>query len=285
METSGSREWSRFFRFDECHSTGALHAHFVTHRYPRHVHEYFVVGLVESGVQSYLYRGTRHVTPAGNIFLVNPDEPHTGEAAAPEGYVYRTVYPSVELLAQVAGDVGTHAKIPFFKAAIIDDPLLARRLTRFHASLAKQAPNIERESLLFEALTCLITRHADPTVLPKPIGRERRAVRIARDHMEAAFGDDISLSVLADLVSLSPYYFARAFQNEIGLPPHAYLEGVRLTKARQFLDRGMDLATTALAVGYSDQSHFTRRFKRFLGITPGQYIRESKIRQDLRHGT
>jgi AraC-like DNA-binding protein len=76
---------------------------------------------------------------------------------------------------------------------------------------------------------------------------------------------------------LSPYYFARAFESEIGVPPHAYLEGVRIRKAREFLDRGDTIVSAALSVGYSDQSHLTRRFKRFLGITPGQYIREARF--------
>src|SRR5579863_5737223 len=92
VERTDRNEWSRYYRLPGSESVEALHAHFVSHRYPRHVHDYFVVGLVEIGAQSYWYRGERHTTPAGQIFLVNPDEPHTGEAATPEGYVYRTLY-------------------------------------------------------------------------------------------------------------------------------------------------------------------------------------------------
>jgi AraC-like DNA-binding protein len=73
---------------------------------------------------------------------------------------------------------------------------------------------------------------------------------------------------------------ARSFERAIGLPPHAYLEGVRIRRARQLLDRGAPLVEVALTVGYPDQPHFTRRFKRFVGITPGQYVRERRIAQD-----
>jgi AraC-like DNA-binding protein len=134
--------------------------------------------------------------------------------------------------------------------------------------------------LLFRALAHLIVHHSETRVGPRLAGCERESVRRAREHLEANFSADVSLSELGTLVSLSPFYLARAFEREIGLPPHAYLEGVRIRKAREILDQGSDLASTALAVGYSDQSHLTRRFKRFLGITPGHYIRESKIRQD-----
>jgi AraC-like DNA-binding protein len=285
MKSTHKNEWSRYQRLDEFESVEALHARFVSHRYPRHVHDYFVVGLVENGAQSYWYRGAQHITPAGQIFLVNPDEPHTGEAAVPEGYVYRTLYPHVDYLARVAEDVGNRTGIPFFKGAVLCDPLLATLLSSFHKCLAKAAPKVESESLLLEALARLITRHADPQASPRPVGRERPAVRKACEYMEAKFEEDVSLSKLARLVSLSPYHFARAFEREIGLPPHAYLEGIRIRKAREFLDRGETLVSAALSAGYTDQSHLTHRFKRFLGITPGQYVRESKLPQDRRKAT
>jgi AraC-like DNA-binding protein len=277
--TRARSEWSRYFRLP-VHSVEALHARFVTHCYPRHVHDYLVIGLVESGAQAYWYRGQRHITPAGQIFLVNPDEPHTGESATVDGYVYRTLYPRADLLARVVEDLGTGQGVPFFAGAVLNDPGLASLLSRLHQSLAEQHPKSECESLLFRALAHLIARHSETRANPKPAGSEREAVRKAREYLETNFSADVSLSELGALVSLSPFYLARAFEREIGLPPHAYLEGVRIRKAREILDRGSDLVSAALAVGYSDQSHLTRRFKRFLGITPGQYIRESKIRQD-----
>ena len=212
MASGQADEWSRFYRLGDAESTTALHARFLTHRYPRHVNDYFVIGLVESGVQAYTYRGARHTTPAGEVFLVNPGEPHTGEAATPAGYVYRTLYPSVDLLAGVAESVGGGRRVPSFRAAVIADPPFARRLARLHARLATGAPLLELESRLLAALTWLVSRHGDFVAAPAPAGRERRAVRMARAHMEAHFDEDLSLAKLAELVALSPYYFARAFE-------------------------------------------------------------------------
>src|SRR5258707_1309492 len=200
VKRTGNNEWSRYYRLPGSASVEVLHAHFVSHRYARHVHDYFVVGLVENGAQSYWYRGARHTTPAGQIFLVNPDEPHTGEAATPEGYIYRTLYPHADYLARVAEDVGNRVSFPFFRGAVLCDPLLATLLSRFHKCLAKAAPSVETESFLLEALARLITRHADPQATPRPFGRERPAVRKACEYMEANFEEDVSLSKLAGLV-------------------------------------------------------------------------------------
>jgi len=269
-------EWTRYYRISATEGVTALHARFVAHRYPRHAHEHCVVGLVESGVQSYSYRRSKHITLAGQMFVVNPGESHTGEAAAETGYVYRTLYLQTEFLRRVLDDLGMTTRFPFLRGAIINDRSLALLLARFHKSLSSQASKLEQESFLLDALAVLLLRYADASGVLCPAGRERAAVLKARDYIESHFDNDISLKRLAGLVSLSPYYFARVFEKATGLPPHAYLESVRITKACELLDKGATIGTTAFSVGYADQSHLTKRFKRILAITPGQYSEANK---------
>jgi len=273
-------EWTQYFRDPGLHDLEVLHAQFVTHRFSRHSHDYFVIGYVENGVQAYTYRGARHLTPAGHIFFVNPSEVHTGEAATPGGYIYRTMYPSVELMKQVPLDVTGRAIIPVFKEAVVNDPDAAAALSRFHWALAQRESPLTIQSLLFSVLAHLITRYTDPRLSIRPLGRERKAVVQGREYIEEHCARSISLSELSRTVGLSPFHFARAFEKEIGLPPHAYLEAVRIRKARELLDRGEPIVEAGLRLGYSDQSHFTNRFKRALGITPGQYIRQHRILHD-----
>lgn len=274
-------EWSRYYHDPQLHDLEVLHARFIDHRYARHAHEYFVIALVESGAASYWYRGAQRVASAGQVFVINPEEPHTGGAATPGGYVYRVLYPRVEHVAQIAAEIGTPATVPFFKDSVLRDQQLSRVLSSFHKQLAGKASSARCEALLLHALARLVTHYTDPRITPRTIGLERPAVRTACEYIHEHFAEDVSLSKLASLVSLSPYYFARAFEREIGLPPHAYLENVRIRKAREFLDRGCTVVSAALAAGYVDQSHLTHRFKRFLGITPGQYLQNSKIQQEL----
>jgi len=273
-------EWSRYYYDPVLHDLEVLHARFVKHRFSRHAHDYYVIGLVETGVQAYTCRGVRHTTAAGQIFLVNPAEVHTGEAATAAGYLYRTVYPRESLMEQVARENGDGSRLPFFKEAVVDDKRLASLFARFHEALADRRPRLEVESWIFAALAHLMSRHADSQLLARPPRRERLAVRQVRDYMETNYSADISLSEMAQLVSLSPCHLARSFEKEVGLPPHVYLETVRIRRARELLDGGNPIVDVGLAVGFRDQSHFTHRFKRTLGIAPGRYIRGRKIRQD-----
>jgi AraC-like DNA-binding protein len=271
-------EWSRYYRRPALHDLEVLHARFVEHRFTRHSHDYYVIGYVESGVQAFSYRGARHITPAGQMFLVNPGEPHTGEAATPEGYVYRTVYPRAALMQSLAAEVAPARTIPLFKHAVLCDDALAALLARFHGAVAGGEPSLAVESHLVSALFNLVRRYAESRPVRASRLVERDAIRRTREYINAHFDTDVSLSQLSALAALSPFYFARAFTKAVGLPPHAYLEAVRIRKARELIDNDVAIADTAVAVGYADQSHFTHRFKRVLGITPGQFARDRRPR-------
>ena len=200
----GCTEWSRYYHDHELHGLDVLHARFIEHRYARHAHNYFVVALVETGAASCWYRGAQRAASAGQVFVINPDEPHTGDPATPSGYVYRVLYPRAEHVATVAADIGTTKNAIFFKESVLHDPRLAILLTDFHKHFALRASAAECESLLLAALERLIICHSDPRIMPRPVGRERPPVRTACEYIQAHFADDVSLSKLAALVSLSP---------------------------------------------------------------------------------
>jgi len=63
-----------------------MRATYVTQTFPLHAHEGFALGVVEAGALGFRYRGAEVVAPAGAVNLANPGEPHTGQAAVPEGW-------------------------------------------------------------------------------------------------------------------------------------------------------------------------------------------------------
>lgn len=92
--------------------------------------------------------------------------------------------------------------------------------------------------------------------------------------IDSAIDEDLSLTALATEAGMSPYYFARAFRQQFGEAPHQYLLRKRIERGKELLLRtGTSLVEIALATGFSSQSHFTSTFKRFVGVTPGEYRR------------
>jgi AraC family transcriptional regulator len=88
-----------------------------------------------------------------------------------------------------------------------------------------------------------------------------------------------SLEQMAAVTRLSTYHFARQFKAATGLPPHQYVIARRVERARQLLQAGTDLSLAEVAadVGFSDQSQFSRHFKRHVGVTPAQFRMPARI--------
>ena len=95
----------------------------------------------------------------------------------------------------------------------------------------------------------------------------------ARDHLFAAYARKVTLDELAAVVGMRRFALAHAFTREVGMPPHAYQTHVRVQHARELIGCGRLLSTVSVEVGFADQSHLTRHFKRVLGLTPGRYAR------------
>jgi AraC-like DNA-binding protein len=272
-------ESARHWRHPALAGVDLLVARFVDHVYTRHAHEGYVVGVVERGVESFAYRGSTHDAPAGSLVLVNPGEIHDGYAGIPDGWAYRTSYPDIPVLADIAAELGQLTGTPSFPDAVVQDPATAAAFVAAHRA-AEQGDQLATSSLLRIAYGQVLRRHAD--LRPTPAGpvRAPRAVAAARELLHARVTDPPALQSLGDAVGLSPFALLRAFRAEVGLPPHAYLNQVRVRQAKVLLDLGQPPAEVALQVGFADQAHLSRHFKRVYGVPPGAYRRERKNVQD-----
>jgi AraC-like DNA-binding protein len=265
-------DWAHYFALPLFSGVELLHARFVRHAFARHAHDYFVVSVVEHGAQRFWCDRETHTTPALGIIVLNPGDAHTGEAASEAGFHYRALYPSAALMADVAAEVeGTGRTVPQFSRPRIDDEELAARLVRTHRMLVDRATALQGEEVILETLVALVARHADRTGPTREAGQERQAVRRVREYIEARFDRDVTLGELAEVAGLSPFHLARVFRAEVGLPPHAYLESVRVREAQRLIRGGQTLVEVAHGVGFADQSHFTHRFRRLVGVTPGRF--------------
>jgi AraC family transcriptional regulator len=102
-----------------------------------------------------------------------------------------------------------------------------------------------------------------------PRARLRAVVEYVEEHLAGC----PTLAQMAAVVRLNPYHFARQFKAATGLPPHQYLLTRRVERAKELLQAGADLslAEVALHAGFSDQSQFSRHFKRLVGVTPRRF--------------
>jgi len=270
----GLKEWSKLW-YNPQLDLELYQAACIKRCFPLHMHNYYVFCFVEKGLQSFSHRKEKYLTPPGGLILLNPGDAHTGEPADEYGFEYRAIYPKIFHMQEAAFELtGKWQNFPFFPKVRVDDPELAGYVRALHLSLIDEMPPITRVSLFLMVLTKAIMQYAEMNSTASVPGKERYAVKQACQYIQDHATEGITLTEVAEHVSLSRYYFLRVFREEVGMPPHAYLESVRIGKAKQLLEKGLSLNQVAHESGFSDQSHFTNRFKRFIGVTPGQYMQE-----------
>jgi AraC family transcriptional regulator len=160
-------------------------------------------------------------------------------------------------------------------------------------ALAREAVRGDSGSRVYaDALANILAVHLLRNYSKHPVGspgRESaaetpRAVSRAIAYIQENYSRDVALADIAEAAHLSPFHLTRLFKRTTGVAPYHYLIQLRVNSARALLVAGAgrrSLAEIASAVGFSDQSHLTRHFKRLLRVTPGQVMNGSLPAQPL----
>ncbi len=249
-----------------------LHARFAEHAYPPHTHDVWTLFLVdEGGVRYDLDRHDRAADRAMVSFLP-PHVVHDGRPATGDGYRKRAIYLEADVLGESL--IGRAVDRPF-----LTDPTLRARVSALHDALACPDDALEAETRLHDVAASIRAAlgDADPDR-----DRDERGGRDLAEALRAYLDDRLfatpTLAAAAADLGAGPTRIARAFSDAFSIPPHAYVDGRRLEIARDRILEGRPLADVAAELGYVDQAHLTRRFKRFLGTTPGSFAGRRRSR-------
>lgn len=110
-------------------------------------------------------------------------------------------------------------------------------------------------------------------------GLPKYKLRQVIDYIDAHLDQNLGMTELADLVQMSPHYFARLFKQSMGFAPHQYVIRCRVERAKHLLLQGkQSIAQVAYNVGFAHQSHLNRHFKRWLGFTPKVLLEKERER-------
>ncbi|KEZ76075.1 AraC family transcriptional regulator [Salinisphaera hydrothermalis C41B8] len=259
------------------HATGieTLRAHFEGHAYDPHWHDVYLFGTTEAGVQQFRCRGRQNVSTPGQAFLLAPGEIHDGNAPEAGGFTYRTMYIEPAWfdawLERLADDAPASVE-PTFNATLAGDPRLVAAIDRAVGALHEREPRMAREAALDDLLLAL-GRHVNWRLPATAPDDPPMLARSARDYLHAHVGEDVGLDDLAAALGVSRFRVSRAFKTAYGMPPHAYLVQLRVVRARRRLMAGDEPAEIAAALGFADQSHLGRWFRRAYRLSPAAYRR------------
>jgi AraC-like DNA-binding protein len=242
-----------------------FHARMVDYAYPAHCHQTWAVLIVDDGAISYHLDRRRHDAAGQTVTLLPPGVAHDGRPAPGAGaFRKRELYLDGAFFpAELTGAAVDNTSI--------SDPALRAALSQLHDCLLAEPETLDAEARLArvgERITGHLTRLPRPVRAPEP-GIAWQLRRLLDDHMTSQVG----LAWAAATLDRSVPHLVRSFTRQFGLSPHGYVIGRRIDAARRLMLRGAAPADVAAAVGFYDQAHFTRHFKRHTAITPASYAR------------
>jgi AraC-like DNA-binding protein len=204
--------------------------------------------------------------------LISPYEISFGGSDNDE-FEYDVLYPSCELVNDIMKVAPGETAFPCFqdvilkRSDVVDDLISAMdgyiSKPEFGASTAKIEGSLG-DLLRGRAL------NADSNGFSKS---NCVAIATACELIRESQRTPIDLSIIADRVGLSRFYFIRLFHKFTRMTPSAYQRQVKLAAARRLILDGANLAAAAAEAGFADQAHMTRLFKQTFGFTPGQLMR------------
>lgn len=237
--------------------------------FPNHFHEYYVIGFIEDGQRVLSCRNQECTIAKGDIILFNPGDSHTCVQSDDGTLDYRGINITKEVMLDLTEEVTGKRELPGFSQNVIDDKEVACYLCPLHEQMMNGSCEFGKEENLLFLISLLIQRYSQPFKSCVPECREE--VEKACDFMEQHFANRIYLDQICRHAGLSKSTLLRAFTKFKGVTPYNYLESIRIGKAKKFLEQGMPLIEVAMRTGFSDQSHFTNSFNRFIGLAPGLY--------------
>ena len=238
--------------------------------YGRHWHETHSVGVITGGRSTYVNGTHEEVVEQGAVVVVNPGDVHGCNPVGDAPWSYVMFYLDPVWLggvqARLRGDADTAFR-PYDQAALRAPHVVEAGVRLFDVLADARRSVAEREAAVVVFVALL-----DGALAP---GRHseaapRKVERVA-EYIDTHFADPLPLQDLCDAAQLSGSYLIRAFKKRYGVAPHEYQTNRRIQYAKARLRAGAAIAQVALDVGFADQAHFQRVFKRMTAATPRQY--------------
>lgn len=237
--------------------------------FPNHFHEHYVIGFVEEGERQLSCRNREYALEKGSIVVFNPGDNHGCTQSDGGTWDYRGFNISREVMLRLAEEVTGRKELPGFSQNVVYDEETGCYLRPLHEMVVRGIEGFGKEEVLLFLISTLIQNYGRPFESCIPECREE--IEKACEFMESHYRSRICLDDICGYAALSKSTLLRAFTKSKGVTPYRYLENIRINEAKKLLGQGVSPLEAAIQTGFSDQSHFTNYFNRFIGLSPGVY--------------
>jgi len=211
---------------------------------------------------------------SGSVFVMSRGTEHSVSFPKPVKRILLNLEPT--LLQQAFSENDRGSDVELINQRGVQDPQVEHILRALEADLEAGLPG---GKLFGESLLCALAVHLQRSyaVIPSKNAKPGNGLPRARlnrviEYIDANLDQEIALTALAKIAGMSPHYFSELFKRSLHFSPYQYVLRRRIEHARQLLGQpSVSVLEAAVRSGFSDQSQFTRIFRRVVGVTPTGY--------------
>ncbi len=237
--------------------------------YEAHSHDEFSFGIIDHGQADYHNRHHLHRIGKGDVVTLNPADVHS---CNPESgtWSYRMLFVDTLKMGEIQQEILQNYADDYFP--FLND---LERKKEFSQKFQFLFNALQVESSPLQAQVCLYDFIEMSLGKPSISCSDRTTQQVQLMRIREKLLDELDithhLDDLAEEAGVSRYQLLRAFKRQFGLPPHAYLMDEKIKRSKVLLRSGLGISEVALQLGFSDQAHFQRHFKKKLAVTPKFY--------------
>lgn len=247
------------FEFKQCHSVNEL-------SYKKHTHEEYSLGIVDQGKTLLWFEGRTLPVGKNNLVLIPPNVVHACHPESGRPWRYRMLFVQAGWLERNMQGVRTMTAQPLIRA--VSEGKTLSGLNGLLANFQCPADTLARETSILLLFAEALRGSGHERRLPQ---KERKKIKIIHAYIQERFLEKITLEQLEAICGLNKFYLIHMFKQQYHIPPHTYQMLLRINYAKQELRKQRAVAAVAHDAGFYDQSHFSKAFKSYTGITPDKY--------------
>ncbi len=239
------------------------------HSSKSHLHNEISIGLVECGSCNLEVYNKNHFINERSILIIPAGIIHKCNPTTLEKWSFRMLYIDN---AWIKKNFEIDIKETDFRYRELNLNEYENFKTKF-SEIGKSKNIIEEEYNLFEIVSQILLNEENYKTIENENNYTVSLEKI-KNYIDEFYLKNITLKELSEISGLSKFYLIRKFEEIYGISPHKYINSQKVAYAKSILKKSTNIADVALESGFYDQSHFTKIFKEYSGITPLKYLKD-----------
>lgn len=247
---------SRTIRHDEVLGLEAFCLQGYSQPFPRHFHDYYVLGFVVSGERELLCNGLNLQVFPGNLLIFNPRDNHECVSTPRAPFLHYLGFNILKKrMEEISMELTGESCLPQFKPTVFSDESAGSTFLELHQLIMQRSEELRKGELFYILFSRLFGNYAQTSLRSFPLRSTQ--IKEACEYLESHASETITLDDICQRVSVSKSSLIRSFSKQLGLTPHSYLMSIRVKEAQTFLKQGIPPSLAALKSGFADQAHFS----------------------------